>query len=225
MAERRIVTPWPASVRASDVKSHQFASADVAQILAGKCAWLYEWATGAPTQTTDSPQTPRNPQGRYGHDHSGPPYGSAIRHNLYSRSALGSTKWQIGTGSNVRQISIIPEDQSTAKVRCEFAVRAFPSWIENTPYSRGFLHLLVSCTVVATSISVTISGQTTQTRTYNFGSQTANALKMLSNSALYADIVPGWNVIDVEVNVTDPGTKNTVYLHALSFAQRTNRNH
>ncbi len=83
---RLIVSTWPAALVDQQTQNNAPAGAELVQTLAGRARWLYEMATGGPAVDTEPAAVPRNPQGLVGHDHSGPPYGTAFRHLLFGCS-------------------------------------------------------------------------------------------------------------------------------------------
>lgn len=54
--------------------------AEIARSIVGRTRVNYEVLTGTNPFTDEQPASPRNPQGTLGHDHSGPPWGSAFLH-------------------------------------------------------------------------------------------------------------------------------------------------
>lgn len=230
MTEPKLVVPWPSTIRGDEVKSHKPAIADVGQMLAGKAAWLYEWATGASATPGTPPQCPRNPQGTYGHDHSGPPYGSAIRHPLYTRSAIwaGDTIWAVGSGTFERVASIRQGGTASSRtIKCEFFVRPFPVWIKDTPYSRGYVSVYLKegktlCTIKVSAWSDANPQQRETTLTNVLGSA-ATSPKQWDN-LVYMDIVPGLNVGYVKFEMVSPTLTDPEIL-GISIAQIVNRKH
>ena len=127
----------------SQTRSHAPLDSEMVKALAGRSAGLYELATGDLAGGTDeAPVAPLNPSGRVGHDHSGPPYGSAIQHPLW---AIGSCQtasvFSRDDGTNYYDNSVvgITADINPTLV-CKFYCRPFPEY-EGSPYSRAYLSL------------------------------------------------------------------------------------
>lgn len=90
MTQAFVASP-PAHIPSEDSNAHSPASAQLAQLLAGKAAALLELVTGTTASSSLSPGTPRNPRGRYGIDHSGAPWGTARPGALFVFSGIKST--------------------------------------------------------------------------------------------------------------------------------------
>jgi hypothetical protein len=209
----KIIRHWPQYLPRALTTSEAPAYADVMQSLAGANRWAYEFATGASGQTGTSPAIAKNPQGTYGHDHSGPPFGTAFVHNL------ATWAWSRESSST----AFISDAGATLKAR--FWVRPFPRW-DGTPYSRAYLSLIFLGNGGTTStVSASFRGPSTATRSETSGSISngAGTYTTFTTSTAYADIVPGWNAIDITLDRLT-GTDNPV-LQCATLYQKARRSH
>lgn len=110
----------------------------LATSLAGRARALYELASGA-AGATDGGGTPLNPQGRLGIDRSGPPWGDAHTHPLWSTEFLESTAGVAGDPVYLASLTIIGQ---TYQVPTSLFVRPFRAY-EGAPYSRGAVQIIL----------------------------------------------------------------------------------
>lgn len=203
------------------------AYAETARSLAGRATELYELASGLPAQSGEPPLTGVNPQGLVGWDLSGPPWGSAVKHQVV---------WFAGRSDDANLIQ--PETgarngftfsaRHPATITLHFWNRPFdelrPSAI--APYSR--LHWVLR--------GVRLTGATTPTltlRTWNnrMGqrrdtgqneTQTAPAgtEAQITVASLWVPCHPGWNIVNLEITLTTTGYVGVITSGGLSLVEK-----
>lgn len=135
-------------LRDSAFKSEAAGKNDIARSLAGRARVVYELARGVNPFSGEPPATGKNPQGKHGHDHSGPPWGSAFLHPVawWSSQKADATNLQQPKGPNLP-----PKSVSVGS-----AVVRFGPWViwnrphasiirsqhQVAPYSRLFLRVI-----------------------------------------------------------------------------------
>ena len=127
--QTKISSPWPNYLKVENVANHQLATAELAQLIAGRNRYLYEMLIGASAFANEAPSIPQNPQGNYGVDNSGAPYGVALRHPLVS---LAYAEQQAGS----TQYFSVPLTNAQIAIPLEFYVRPFSQYT-GTPYSEA----------------------------------------------------------------------------------------
>jgi len=91
---KTISSPWPKALKERDTQNFAPASAEVFALLAGRNRWINEFLRGKfennryGSAEWEPAATPANPQGLTGVDHSGPPYGVALRHSVANYSSI-----------------------------------------------------------------------------------------------------------------------------------------
>ena len=117
----------------AQVKGTAPAKAQIAASLAGRVRYLYELATGEPF-FVDGPATPLNPQGALGIDHSGPPWGNAFQHPIWTADG------HLGGSADIYGESVVVSvpSSSTVTIIARFVVRPF-QFSPLVPYSRARL--------------------------------------------------------------------------------------
>jgi hypothetical protein len=123
------------SLTAEEVKSLAPAVADrLAESIVGRARALWEFATGV-NPVGDSGATRVNPQGRLGVDRSGPPWGDALTHTLWSiesDAAIDANAW----GRQIPWVTLTTQGQIERRV-IRLEVKPFDVRPQ-TPYSRGY---------------------------------------------------------------------------------------
>lgn len=183
------------------------AYAETARSLAGRAAELYELASGVSSAAGEPPITPLNPQGRIGWDLSGPPWGSALRHNV---------AWFSGRSATANLIQ--PDYDSTPGA---FYNKNKPAIITLVFWNRP--HESLSPWAVAPHArlywvlrTVRVTGADTPTataRTWNRGCgqspgtgqsetfTTTASESQVTSSSLWVAARPGWNTVHLEVSL------------------------
>lgn len=219
---KRAIAGYPSSIPLSATKNEAIASSSVALALAGRNRWLYEMLTGGPCDGEEVPAVPRNPLGTYGIDASGPPWGTAIKHPIMATGALiDSTNWD----SWPRQAYPV-----SPYSKFEFDelvwVKPFAAQVEDTPYSRGYLVLVVDHnnggggggTVNATLRIPAQRGIAEQTETI-----VCSTTRTVKEPTAYIALQPGENRVKFSVESDDE--TNLVRVWGLSMCQVAKRSH
>lgn len=183
------------------------AYAETARSLAGRATELYELATGVSSATGEPPVTALNPQGRVGWDLSGPPWGSALRHNV---------AWFSGRSADANLIQ--PDYDSTpdawynknkpAVVKLHFWNRPHDSlspWAV-APHARLYWVLRSVRVTGADTPTATLRtwnrrfGQTRETgQTETFTTPVSET--QVTGITLWVPAGPGWNTVYLEVSL------------------------
>lgn len=201
MALQKIVSTTP--LAQSKCQSLSPATADLIVSLAGRVRYLYELATGAAAYS-DTVATPPNPQGMVGVDMSGPPWGPAIEHPLWSAESA------IDNASLFGELSVLKTDTLNERKRILASIYVRPFQVggangEQAPYSRGYLRFEAVRTSATTNGAVAVNlyhgpdnsfGSTTTTLTCT--SQTVPNI----STAIYTKLSPGYNYRLIEFKQT-----------------------
>lgn len=159
----------------------------IAKSMAGRIRYLYELATGTAAHT-DGPGTPINPQGRLGIDHSGPPWGTAFPHPLWTAESTPPS------GDIYGESPVVTVANGAIRtIRARFIVRPFQPG-DRVPYSRAYLAAAGRPTSGAGTSTVTfrlydgpgIDGTTSKTATLT----STGATSLTLSTALYTSIEP-----------------------------------
>jgi hypothetical protein len=220
---RKIIAPYGA--RLSDAMVGNYASADVEipATLAGRNRWLYEMATGGPAEPTGEIGVAHNPQGLHGIDHSGPPYGSALRHTICGFSGMRSVS---ASWTRVQSFDFGVFSSTSTKTllfRRPIWVKPFPAGVDNSPYSRGYVSILGANTgafsaSITCKIVDTVTGET-KTSSVTFPNATLAAYTF----AEWVNLRPGRNFIHIEFSSSV--TSAASYLDSLDISQIVKRGH
>lgn len=206
---------WPHSLDTAQVDNLSPAVAETGRILAGRARWLYEMATGESAVSTEAPYVPVNPQGLYGVDHSGPPYGVALQHAIVSFGRGISTN-VAGGASPTYWTDLDKETVDTDNART-YTARFWckPSNGQYGPYSYGFLQLsairtggsTVTVTADVENLSVGLPA--------NSADLTLSTASLTTSSTLVrCPLQPGWN--SVRLTITADGE---CYINSASINQ------
>ena len=191
-----VSSSWPHSLDTATVDNQSPAVAETARILAGRARWLYEMATGESGDSAESPIIPVNPQGLYGVDHSGPPYGVALRHGVIhgGRSidpTRNSTHWTDADRDTVA-------DGGPLTVQTVVWVKPHVDGVG--PYAYGYLDFVAArvggSTVTVTATVENISaGQESASGTLAITS--GASINEFAGTSVKVPMVSGWNRIRV----------------------------
>lgn len=142
----KVFVDWPAALQDADVKNKADASSEVFSTLAGRNRWFYEQLTGVgPGTPEETPMSRRNPQGLVGIDHSGPPFGQALRHTVWGWTSIRYS------GSNPLAVNrTFVLDQEETVIPISFFMKPAPN-LKNTPHSRVNLNVRIFNSGAATS--------------------------------------------------------------------------
>lgn len=125
-------------------KSEAVSKNDIPRSIAGRARVAYELAAGENPFPNEPPAAPLNPQGNVGHDHSGPPFGSAFLHPVvwWTWQKLDATNLQ-QPGNPLDSIGVAVKQQTAPFVFWNRPHSKLP--IESgriAPYSRLFLYVV-----------------------------------------------------------------------------------
>ena len=210
-----IVAQYPQCLRDEQTQNWKEATSGIAASIAGRAAWLYEHATGGACEAGADPRVPKNPQGLYGPDHAGPPFGSAMRHSLFVwTGALSSSYW---TRTNAVNLGVLDNFRATWKARPW--VKAFPKHVGLTPYSRAYLDIRAKSDSGTHDVTVKIMANDTPDKEETISVTTTETVFRLDS---WCDLVPGLNKIEIELSYAGG---NNVLITALSGHQIVKRSH
>lgn len=223
----------PDSAFASEAIGH----ADVPSSLAGRARVLYELASGENPFPNEAPGTIKNPQGEIGHDHSGPPWGSAFLHPIatYSGKKDNSGFLQQTVGSqpvvNLSASSAAPSLGPWVIWNRPFADVPVPfgtTTANLAPYSRGLVrgiaHRTSASTVTLTVKLVTLDylGRTLSSMSSNV-SISSSTETMFSIDDAWFVLGPGRNIIRIDFSTGDAAAGISV--DAIGVYQTVKRSH
>jgi hypothetical protein len=128
----------------TDAECRSLAPARVKRLaysLSGRARYLYEMLKGEPA-VDDGGATPLNPQGLMGVDRSGPPWGDAHLHPMWTYAATinnaGGLVYPEVLGDNEQAISLNVGPGTLTRIVARFFVRPF-YFQPGAPYSRAYL--------------------------------------------------------------------------------------
>lgn len=216
------------SLLAAEAASVAPAVADsLAESILGRSRLLWELATGENPVVDDEGATALNPQGKRGVDRSGPPWGTACRHPLwtYESEANQTSTLVYGRTQPWIKINNVGEAQRRS---ITFEVRPFQER-PLTPYSRGILQVsgfrlggagVGSVTATITCLSNDEASSTSSTLTC-----TTTALTAATGVPFFA-LRPGVNTVTVEVELTaKSGVATGLSIDVATLAQNSVRTH
>ena len=191
----------------------------LATSIAGRARALYELASGE-AGATDGGGTPLNPQGRLGVDRSGPPWGDAHTHPMWSTEFLEATA---GVAGDPQYLSTLTVQGQVYQVPCALYVRPFRVY-ESAPYSRGRVQIILeriggagTATVV---VRVNADGERPRSATR---SVSASGLFILAATPPFVDLSPAQvQNLSVEVELTSTVGMSVV---GASISQTARRRH
>jgi len=196
----------------------------LAYSLSGRARYLYEILTGEPA-VDDGGATPLNPQGRMGVDRSGPPWGDAHLHPMWSYVAMGAggLVYPVVGGAHQQFIECDGGQGTFRRLTARFWVRPHYS-APGMPYTRAYLRGLVSRKGASGTATITVrvygpdgeSGPSTSAT-----GSTTSATAAITLDA-WCPVTPGWNERIIEIEQT-----STVgsYVGPLSLNQVVRRSH
>jgi hypothetical protein len=211
----KIIATFPFGVIDEEAKNWRPAGAEIPQAIAGASRWLHEFATGGPCNAGEEYRGPINPQGLPGHDHSGPPFGPAMRHTLFAWSATYDTGKLSRSGTIELNLA-----HPSEVLRGYGDVKAHPSWVARTPYSRGYVSIRGKTDSGTCSVDVTLeaNGRPKKTETIEF--TTTDTVLHLDN---FLDLVSARNYFTI--GMTKDTLTPTVSIVSISVSQIVKRSH
>lgn len=189
-----IISSYPAPLPTERVNNQSPAVAEVARSLAGRARWLHEMATGQSAETGTAAGVLRNPQGLVGVDHSGAPYGVALRHPIIEGGdpidGTADTYWK----------DTAPADLTTSIS----SVQGGPVWVKPHvegigPYSEGVLEIWAAATSTLATIVVEVTDNNGRTHSTELAVDASFSVHVGPTVPL----VSGWNDIRVVIRTTD----------------------
>jgi hypothetical protein len=219
----------PDSAFAADAR----ATADIPRSLAGRTRRIYQHLTGDPLDDGEPP--PLNADARIGHNHRGPPFGSAFRHPV---------AWMTGKKDNAGNLQQVADNNvcslaaGTTDNPTSFSIRDWIIWVppfwrptngDMPPYGKLYLKLygFVS-SAVNSDFEVTCSARELFGES---GSPTSQTMRLSTTTeAAATDIddepfiftVGGYNAINI--SIANPSAQD-VTITALSICQTVKRRH
>ena len=192
----KIVSTYPSAIVDSELEHGKAADAEIPQILAGRARWLYEHATGGVNGLT--PKVTMNPQGFAGHDHSGPPYGTAFLHPV--TAICGNT-----TTPSTVQFTRLPNQyaiSSTNPLEWEAMlwVRPHARGI-GVPYSRLQLSMRIKASASAT-LTITYGSIAQSNFSFTQAITTSETTYHFTSANRQLRCVPGFNRIYLRLSMT-----------------------
>lgn len=205
---KTISSPWPKALLNRETGNWAPAKSEVMATLCGRNRWLNEFLRGefytrndaSPTHfdNPEPPATPANPQGLTGLDHSGPPYGSALRHSVATYSSI---KYASTNPLNDNRFIVIPPNGEAVTMPVVFYNKPF-SPTETAPHSKGNLHTRVynqSGTAGTVTFKISGAGPTKTLTTASVAD--GSTLQSFFNAAdSRFEISSGLNVLEMEVS-------------------------
>lgn len=223
----RIIQQWPRALLDERLRAGELADVEVPQALAGRARWLYEHATGAPATDDDEAGVPRNPQGLVGHDHSGPPYGSALRHTIFGWGATRDDVASSGDWSTTRGLIDLhtggAPDRRSAEVRGKVWVRphvergAGPPFGARAPYDVGHIEIRARSATGTQTVNVSWAGDDGINVSETFAVGTSRASFGLTSKMRLRS---GWNRVWFRFSVT---STTSVFILGCSVSQISKR--
>tara|TARA_R110002051_G_scaffold58024_1_gene107049 strand:- start:14150 stop:14848 length:699 start_codon:yes stop_codon:yes gene_type:complete len=215
---KTISSPWPRALKKEETENWAPAKSEAFATLAGRNRWLNEFLRGefytdrSGSLAQEAPATPANPQGITGLDHSGPPYGPALRHSVAQYHAI---KYASGTSplNDDRGIEVPPDEGITFPVA--FYNKPFsPS--TTAPHSMGNLHVRIfneSGAASTMSFRIRGAGADKSLTTASVGNNSA-ATTLFNGSSDRFPIASGQNLLSFTVTRSSPAGAGTFYLLA-----------
>jgi hypothetical protein len=221
MTTRLFASPYGARLRDERVGNYADADAEIPAVLAGRNRFLWEMATAGPAEPTGEMGIARNPQGLYGVDCSGPPYGSAMRHTLVAFSGRRSVSGSSFT--RAQHFEFGGTERRVLVFHSPVWVKAFPAHVQNTPYSRGYVTLRgANTTTDPTTITLKLSSPAMPSplvETVTFPGTTVATYTL----AGWLGLAPGRCWVKIEVSSSSAIAES--YLDSLSVSQIVKRGH
>lgn len=199
------------------VATNAEARASTVRMIAGLSRYTYEMLTGRAATNGEPRCIPKNPQGEYGIDLSGPPYGSAVLHPLWTMGGMVASADVVGE----KTCAIITSTASKA-FAAKFWVRPFCQYA-SAPYSRGYFAGLGACTALtnrAFTVKLFTTGNGAAFRTQSYTAATT-ADQAFDVGGAWVDLVPGWNSVTILCETASAG----VSISGMSINQIVKRRH
>jgi len=194
-----VIASHPHPLPTERVNNQSPAVSETARALAGRARWLYEMLTGESGDPNEPPAIPKNPQGKYGIDHSGAPYGVAFEHPMVCGGVPFGTS---NTGWNDVPSNLITSSAGGGGTAWVW-VKPHPPGVG--PYSQlrlefhgAYFSSTTTLTVVATNVTAD-ERSVEDTVTFNSGAVAAK------QAVLDIPVVSGWNEIHLGIRADTGG--------------------
>jgi hypothetical protein len=196
----------------------------LAYSLSGRARYLYEMLTGEPA-VDDGGATPLNPQGRMGVDRSGPPWGDAHLHPMWTYAATWSGGGIYpGQTSPNRQILYLNNGVGTiVRIVARFYVRPHYA-APDMPYTRAYLRGLGTSDdlVTLSSASIRVYGPDGDSGPASPDATVSTTTVDEFSLGAWCPVRPGYNERIIEIEQT---SANGIYIGPLSLNQVVRRSH
>jgi hypothetical protein len=195
----------------------------LAYSLSGRARYLLEMLTGEPA-ADDGGATPLNPQGRMGVDRSGPPWGDAHLHPVWSYGVaipVTSVIFPAATGTYGHVLDLNTGTGFVRRLTARFWVRPHHS-TPTAPYSRLYLR----ATGTSTGGTATATIRVYSTAEGEGGPSTSATVSTTGTAAFstaaWCIVKPGWNERLLEIEQT---SSTRVLVGPMSLNQIVRRSH
>ena len=201
---KTISSAWPKALREQETRNWAAGKSDTFATLAGRNRWLNEFLRGefatdrSGSMESEAPGVPPNPQGMSGLDHSGPPYGSALRHTV---AHYNSIKYGTTDPLNDYRTIDVPVAGESVTFPIPFYNKPFAPH-STAPHSRGNFHVRIynrSGTAGAVTFRIRSAGDTTTLTTASCANNTTQSSFFNAANDRF-NISSGLNVIHMEIS-------------------------
>ncbi len=200
------------------------AHAKVLHSLGGRIRRLFELATGQPIAAGQPRSVGHNPQGLYGVDFSGPPWGSAWRHPLGGTGGLLPITGGAGHWEGHRVLGSVTEEDNLI-IPFNLYVRGFEKR-PDSPYSRGYLTMRMYLGTADPPYDITAILRSKGGSDVGAMETTVSVGSVFETEEqptdAYFDLRPGLNRLELELRSTEP---LPVYLASFSVNNIVKRVH
>lgn len=190
----------PFAVRATEVATNAEARASMIRSIAGMSRYVHEMATGISASPGEQACVPLNPQGTYGVDYSGPPFGSAIRHIIAGCGGQPPTATLVGE----KYAALVSSSTGPVVLSMAFWNRPHARY-DGAPYSRGYLVLRAQKEGIGAPdldvVCFATGGNVDQARIATH-SITSGLPQDYEDNNLYFQLKPGYNTVKMRLTNT-----------------------
>lgn len=168
------------------------AVSETARAAAGRARWLYEMATGESGDANEPPALPKNPQGLYGADFSGPPYGVAKRHAMAHSGepiAFAASTYFVDTPTIVANSGISKGAHARIWVK--------PHTTQQGPYRRLTISLAANYITIANTLTVSVRNAAREDRLVETTVAINSSVLTLYDAVVDVPVVAGWNRLEI----------------------------
>lgn len=183
------------ALRDVDTKSLAPAYVKVMRSFGGRTRWLRELIFGISAVDGETPVIPKNPQGLYGIDHSGPPWGQAFHHPVVGRGGYKPNSADI---CGHRVVGTF-DSQTPLTMLIRLWNRPFEG-VRGAPYSRACLSFIAYTAAGTFSIDARASkpGRAYPRREASFSLTGGTTPTAYRSTDVYWDLDPGLNTLQLD---------------------------